>query len=67
MTKIFIMTGTAAYLLGFGVYVIMFSHQFWGDDWDYFTAKLMEGVGSGLVWPYLVIRYFVKGVPLMTG
>lgn len=67
MTKIIMMTGVAAYLLGFGVYVIIYSSAFWGDDWDYFADKFMQGVGAGLAWPYLLIRYFVEGVPMMLG
>ena len=65
MTKIIMMTGAATYLLGFGVYVIIFSHEFWGDDFDYFASKFMEGIGSGLAWPYLLLRFFVEGTPMM--
>lgn len=67
MTKIFMMTGAAAYALGFGVYIIMYSYQFWGDDWDYFTAKFLEGVGAALIWPYLLLLYFVEGTPMLPG
>ena len=65
MNKIIMMTGVAGYLLGFGVYVIIYSATYWGDDMDYFTAKFVEGVGSGMVWPYLLFRYLVEGIPMM--
>jgi len=65
VTKIIMMTGVAGYLLGFGVYVIVFSLEFWGDDMDYFVAKFFEGVGSGLVWPFLLFNYLMDGTPMM--
>ena len=65
MNKVIMMTGVAGYLLGFSVYVIIYSATYWGDDMDYFAAKFVEGVGSGAVWPYLLFRYLVDGVPMM--
>jgi hypothetical protein len=65
MNKAIMMTGVAGYLLGFGVYVIVYSATYWGDGVDYFTAKFVEGVGSGMVWPYLLFRYMVDGIPMM--
>ena len=65
MNKVIMMTGVAGYLLGFGIYVIIYSATYWGDDTDYFAAKFVEGVGSGMVWPYLLFRYLVEGIPMM--
>ncbi len=65
MIKICMMTGVAGYLLGFGVYVITYTATIWGGEMDYFIAKFFEGIGFGLVWPYLLFNYLVNGVPMI--
>ncbi|MDH5411635.1 MAG: hypothetical protein OEY16_09625 [Alphaproteobacteria bacterium] len=64
MVKIIMMTGAAAYTLGFGVYFIVFISSNWGDA-DWVMHKSAEGFGLALAWPYLLFQYFVEGTPLM--
>jgi hypothetical protein len=64
MYKISMMTGAAAYVLGFGVYVIMYVSANWGN-WDWVMYKLGEGIGFGLLWPFLLFQYFWNGTPMM--
>jgi len=64
MNKVILMTGAAAYLLGFGVYFIIFVSSNWGD-WDWVMLKSAEGFGQALVWPVLLFQYFVYGTPMM--
>ena len=65
MIKIVMMTGVAVYLLGFGVYVIIYTAGFMGEDMDYIMYKFVEGLGFGLAWPYLLFGYLVHGTPMM--
>lgn len=64
MNKFVMITGAAAYLLGFGLYLIIYVSENWGD-WDWVMYKLGEGFGPALVWPYLLFLYFVDGTPMM--
>ena len=64
MVKILMMTGAAGYILGFGVYFIIYLTSNWGD-WDWVMHKAGEGFGYALVWPFLLIQYFWSGTPLM--
>lgn len=64
MTKVIMMTGTAAYFLGFGLYFILYLSSNWGD-WDWIMHKSAEGFGRALIWPFLLIQYFVNGTPMM--
>jgi hypothetical protein len=64
MNKVIMMTGVAAYLLGFGVYFIIFLSSNWGD-WDWVMHKAGEGFGYALVWPFLLVQYLVDGTPMM--
>lgn len=65
MIKIGLMTGVAGYLLGFGVYVIIYTSEFWDSDMDYLAAKFAEGLAYGLAWPYLLFTYLAYGTPMM--
>lgn len=64
MTKIIMMTGVAAYMLGFGAYFIIFMSSNWGD-WNWLMHKAVEGLGLAAIWPFLLFQYFWSGVPLM--
>ena len=64
MTKIIMMTGAAAYFLGLGLYLILYLSSNWGD-WDWIMHKSAEGLGRALIWPVLLIQYFVNGTPMM--
>ena len=64
MTKVTMMTGAAVYLLGLGVYFIIYLSSNWGD-WDWVMHKSAEGFGFALIWPFLLFQYFLNGTPLM--
>jgi hypothetical protein len=64
MIKVSMMTGTAAYVLGFGLYLIVFVSSNWGDK-DWVILKISEGLGMALVWPFLLFQYFWSGTPMM--
>ncbi len=64
MNRFVLMTGVTGYLLGFGVYVIIFVSSNWGDT-DYVMYKTMEGITQGLIWPYLLVEWLIDGTPMM--
>ena len=64
MIKASMMTGAAAYTLGFGVYFLIFLSANWGDkDWVLYQAG--KGFGLALIWPVLLFQYLWEGTPMM--
>lgn len=64
MSKFFVITGAAAYLLGVGLYLIVFMSAHFGD-WDWVMYKFGEGLGLALIWPFTLFQYFWYGTPMM--
>ncbi len=54
----------AAYLLGFGAYMIIYVSANWGER-DWVMYKMGEGFGKAIIWPVLLVDYFLNGTPMM--
>ncbi len=64
LNKVIIMTTAAAYIMGWGIYFILYVSAH-ADNMDYLGYVVAEGASKGLIWPYMVYAWLRFGAPIV--